>query len=284
MTYSDLEASVADGRPYHLYLFAEGAQLWRFTSLAEDWTSPPGAADASGSEQTWTASAVSHGPIQQSGDPRRVEVEVTFPVSDTFARRFLGVRGQAVTTLTIYRGHRQVPEETRVVWKGRVIGPRVSGEQIALRCENLLTSVRSIGNAEVYSKICRHVLYGPGCNLDIESFFSGATATAYSGLGVTVGEASGQANGYFAGGVIRHTASGALGFITGHEGAALTLGGRLVDLEGEIDAGGSAAVEIAPGCDLSVATCRDRFSNLPNYGGFPWIPDRNPFGGRSVLE
>jgi hypothetical protein len=31
------------------------------------------------------------------------------------------------------------------------------------------------------------------------------------------------------------------------------------------------------GCDHSVSTCAARFGNLANYGGFPFIPTKNPF-------
>ena len=42
-------------------------------------------------------------------------------------------------------------------------------------------------------------------------------------------------------------------------------------------------VDIAPGCDLRAATCAVKFGNLANFGGFPEIPGRNPFGGTSIV-
>ena len=39
MTYDLIEASTAEGRPYYLYHFIEGEQIWRFTSRASDWIS-----------------------------------------------------------------------------------------------------------------------------------------------------------------------------------------------------------------------------------------------------
>jgi hypothetical protein len=42
-------------------------------------------------------------------------------------------------------------------------------------------------------------------------------------------------------------------------------------------------VDIAPGCDLRAATCAAKFGNLLNFGGFPEIPGRNHFGGRSIV-
>jgi hypothetical protein len=56
------------------------------------------------------------------------------------------------------------------------------------------------------------------------------------------------------------------------------------DLEAAIDdPDGLALVEIAPGCDLRRDTCKAKFGNLLNFGGFPDIPGRNPFGGTSIM-
>ncbi len=70
MNYDLIETSTAEGQPYFLYLFAEGAQAWRFTSRAGDWVSPAGAIADETANLTWTASAVSHGSILQSSDLR----------------------------------------------------------------------------------------------------------------------------------------------------------------------------------------------------------------------
>ena len=282
MNYDQLEASTADGQRYFLYLFAEGASAWRFTSRASDWISPAGAIADETEDLTWEASAVSHGSIIQSSDPRRVDLSVGFPISDAFARRYLGPRGRAVTTLTIFRGHAQAPAEVVAHWKGRVVSARTERSRITLRCESLFTSMRREGVRARYQRLCRHALYAGGCRLDIETYFTGGTATARSGLQITVPEATLQPDGWHRGGVLRH--AGLLGFITGHAGATLTLAGRMSELEAAIDDPETPAlVEIAPGCDLRRDTCNDRFANLLNFGGFPEIPGRYPFGGGSFV-
>jgi len=282
MTYDTLETSTAEGRPYFLYLFAEGTALWRFTGRAADWTSPAGAIAGESEDLIWTASALSHGPVVQSSDPRRVDLSLTFAISDPFARRYLGPRNRAVTTLTIFRGHEQVPMEVVAHWKGRVVSARTEGPRIILRCESLFTAMRREGVRAKYQRLCRHALYAGGCRLDIETFFVIGTATARSGLQITVPEAAAQPNGWYRGGVLRH--AGLLGFITGHTGTTLTLAGRMPDLEVAVDDPGiTSAIEIAPGCDLRRDTCNAKFSNLLNFGGFPDIPGRNPFGGSSII-
>ncbi|MCA0871383.1 phage BR0599 family protein [Seohaeicola saemankumensis] len=282
MTYDLLETSTAEGRPLFLYRFAEGSEIWRFTSRATDWVVPGGTLADEPDDTTWTASALSHGNVIQSGDPRRVDLGLTFPLSDAFARRYLGPRGSAITTLTIFRGHEQVPDELVAHWKGRIVSARVEGVRITLQAESLFTAMRRQGVRARYQRLCRNVLYAGGCGLDIADFLVSGTATARSGLQITVPEAAEQPDGWYRGGVLRH--AGVPGFIIGHVGTTLTLAGRMPGLETEIDDPGvTANVEIAPGCDLRRDTCTGRFGNLLNFGGFPDIPGRNPFGGSSII-
>lgn len=286
MSYDLIETATAEGRPYFLYHFAEGAQAWRFTSRAGDWTSPAGAIEAESGKLIWAASSVAHGSILQSSDPRRVDLSVSFPLSDPFARRYLGPRGRIATTLTIFRGHEQVPTEVVAHWKGRIVSASVAGQVITLRCESLFTALRRDGIRARYQRLCRHALYAGGCRLDIEAHLVTVTATARSGLTLTVTEATAWPTGWFRGGVLRHR--GLMGFITGHVGSAITLAGRLPELEVAIDNAAETGevaipVDLAPGCDLRPETCLAKFDNLLNYGGFPDIPGRNPFGGGSIL-
>jgi hypothetical protein len=46
---------------------------------------------------------------------------------------------------------------------------------------------------------------------------------------------------------------------------------------------GGVPLTLYPGCDHLKATCLAKFDNLPNYGGFPYIPARNPLDGRSIV-
>src|SRR3546814_2715916 len=45
------------------------------------------------------------------------------------------------------------------------------------------------------------------------------------------------------------------------------------------DEGAGTAISLYPGCDHRRMTCKDKFNNILNYGGFDWIPTKNPMGG-----
>lgn len=286
MNYATIEASTAEGRPYFLYQFVEGDQVWRFTSRATDWTS----AGSEGEAITWEASAISHGDVVQTSEIERGRLELTWPLSHPFARRFIAPLGNTPVTLTIFRGHEQVLGETVAHWKGRVVGAEVEGVRILLNCESVFSTLRRAGVRAKYQRLCRHALYGRGCGLDIAFHWQTGTVTATSGSTVTLPEAAGQPDGWFRGGVLRFGAQ--LGFITGHVGTTLTLSRPMPELAAALAApqvdpetGGPSPVvaDIAPGCDLRASTCTAKFGNLANFGGFPEIPGRNPFGGSSII-
>ena len=288
MPYAILESSPAEGRPYYLYQFVEGDQVWRFTSRAADWSS----AASEGETISWEAATISHGDVVQTSEIERGRLELTWPLSHPFARRFLAPLGNRPVTLTIFRGHEQAPGETVAHWKGRVVGAEVEGVQILLQAESVFSTLRRAGVRAKYQRLCRHALYGRGCGLDIAFHWLTGTVTATSGsaLTVTIPEAAGHPDGWFRGGVLRLDAE--LGFITGHAGASLTLSRPMPELAAALaapeldpvtDTPLPVLADIAPGCDLRAATCAAKFGNLANFGGFPEIPGRNPFGGSSIV-
>lgn len=286
MTYATIESSPAEGRPYYLYQFIEGDQVWRFTSRATDWTS----AASEGDTINWEAAAISHGDVVQTSEIERGRLELTWPLSHPFARRFLAPLGNTPVTLTIFRGHEQVLGETVAHWKGRVVGAEVEGVRILLNCESVFSTLRRAGVRAKYQRLCRHALYGRGCGLDIAFHWQTGTVTAVAGNALTIPEAAGQPDGWFRGGVLRFGAQ--LGFITGHVGMTLTLSRPMHEVAEALAAPELApetgdplpvVADIAPGCDLRASTCAAKFGNLANFGGFPEIPGRNPFGGSSIV-
>lgn len=286
MTYTTIESSTAEGRPYYLYQFVEGDQVWRFTSRATDWTS----AASEGETISWEAATIAHGDVVQTSEIERGRLELTWSLSHPFARRFLAPLGNTPVTLTIFRGHEQVLGETVAHWKGRVVGAEVEGVRILLNCESVFSTLRRAGVRAKYQRLCRHALYGRGCGLDIGFHWQTGTVTAVSGNALTIPEAAAQPDGWFRGGVLRFGAQ--LGFITGHVGTTLILSRPMPELaaalatpEFDPETGDPLPLvaDIAPGCDLRAATCAAKFGNLANFGGFPEIPGRNPFGGSSIV-
>lgn len=266
MSYETPESSVDQGQPYFLYLFDNGVKPYRFCS-------DPVVLTKMG--ENWQPSPVAHAEIEQTGNIEKNSNELTFPLGDQYARTLL-VPANEVTSVTVWRGHHtDLSEEHRVVWKGRVVAAKSGKQNIKVTVESVFTSMRRPGCRARYQKPCRHVLYFPGCNLNVDDFKTAATVSAISGLELTVSTAASQADGYYKAGLVIF--AGLYGWVESHVGNKLTLVEMINGLEDWLAANGSAPVDIAPGCDLSKGVCNTRFHNGLNHGGEPYLPNKNPF-------
>ena len=153
-------------------------------------------------------------------------------------------------------------------WMGRVLGVEVADDAARIRCESAQVSLKRIGLRRLYSRACSHVLYSAACGATPIT----ASASVSSSTGRSVDLAGGvpaAVAGTLAGGWLE-TAAGARHMIVRESAAGVELLYPVPLAPGE-------GVTLAAGCDHTTATCAARFSNLDNYGGFPFIPSKNPF-------
>lgn len=268
MSYATRESSTAQGAPVELYEFRQGVERWTYCSAAES---------VLHAGMTFQPAAIERDRVKQTTDAFKNDLRITLPRALPFAARCLGTVGEDVTTLTIYRGHAG-DGEFIAYWKGRLVGAEASANEVVLECESVFTSIRRPGLRARFEYGCRHPLYSPQCGVFASAYDTDGTVAsiAPSGLQLVSAAAAAQAVGYYTGGIL--AVGGVRRFIVTHAaGGALTLSravpGLLV----------GAAIKLYPGCDHTRTACADKFSSLDNFGGFPWIPTRNPFDGGSLF-
>lgn len=265
MTYTTYEQSVADGQPVELYRFAQGINRWLYTS---------GQAPVDYLSETYQPLTLARGAIEQANEIHRNGIEITLPRDCPVAALFIAAPPEGIVSVTIYRKHLG-DTEFITYWKGRVTAARFSGSVVQLKCEPIATSLKRVGLRARYQLLCRHVLYSASCGALRESYRVDGTVASVSGTQLTVAAAAGQANGYFVAGMLSSAAG--LRMITAHAGSSLTLAAPLISLKvGD-------AVSLFAGCDHTTAQCAGRFNNLDNFGGFPFIPVKNPFAGDAIV-
>lgn len=269
MTYAAIESSVQQGAPVELYEFVQGLQRWTYASGAEPIVRLG---------QTFTPSNIQRDRVKQSTDIFKNGIKLTFPRDDEFAKQFLGFSPELPTTVTIYRGHYTDPDAQFVIyWKGRILSAKATESKIDLDCEPVYTSIRRPGLRAKFEYGCRHVLYGRRCSVNREAYkHENSVLSLSGGLNVEVAGVAGiYPDGWFTGGII-FAADGASRFIVAHVGGVVTMSRPLASLAG------GQVVRLYPGCDHLRTTCDTKFNNLDNFGGFPWVPTRNPFDGSSI--
>lgn len=280
MTYDVTERSVQSGAPVELYEFRRATMdltlpcapaqtqtvLWRFTSAD---------ADVDFEANTWTSTPIERSAIEATQELVRNNLSVTVPRSFPIADLFRVAAPTDVILMTVFRYHRADGNKV-VLWMGRVLNCDWAGAMATLTCEPAATSMRRPGLRRLYQKQCPHVLYGGACGLNRSTVDHATTVSAISGNTLTVASLGAFP---YAGGFVEWVPSaGAVErrFIRSFSGLVLTLAQPFQDL-----ANGNS-VTVYPGCDHTMETCDTTFNNLPNYGGFPFIPTKNPFGGQPV--
>ncbi len=277
MSYATIDVSVQDGTPEYRLLFEQGTNAYRYTSRPEI---------ISDGVNTWLPAAMKTTEVTQSSEMAKDPVSIRMPRDNALALTFVGGAPDDITFVTIFRSHIG-DDVVQTYWKGRVSGFSISADEVEIVCENIFSSLRRSGLRARYQKGCRHALYSTRCGLDIVNFGIDATATAVNGLEVTytlaldsngaVTNSNGTVAipaGYFTGGIMQ--AVDGMRYISSHSTGTLTLM-QASNFLAEAVAGGPQSIILYPGCSHAIADCRDKFDNLINFGGFPWIPSRNPF-------
>jgi uncharacterized phage protein (TIGR02218 family) len=268
MSLAARETSIDAGSPVELYDFRRGGTAWRYTSAAQD---------AVYATYTYTAVPIRRSSVEQTGEIGRAGLRITLARDVEVAQAFITTPPSEVTLLTIYRRHRD-DTETVPVWMGRVLNAEWHGSEVELNCEPVYTSLQRTGLRRLYQRNCPHVLYGTDCRVSAVTHRVQGTVVALNGNAITVAAAAGFPAGHFAGGYATWSASGITEkrMIVAHTGDNVTLSavppGLVV----------GATVMLYPGCDRTLATCETKFGNSANFGGFPFIPTKNPFGGSPI--
>ncbi len=264
-----------------LFKIERGSEVGYYSAGARDIVTAIGKPDATfAAETTWISQAVSSGRLRQTAALARAQNEITLPISDPLAQLFLSGAGRLSPKVTIWHGYANDPDGEFVPkFRGRVVSVQMSRTKVTLVCEAGFTAARAKAFAAVMQRPCRHAHYGSGCGVSLAAFEIAGSAAAVVGATVTVAAAAAQPDGYYSLGILRFGAE--LHFIIEHIGSSLRLLEKPGALAAAIAGSGAKPVLIAPGCDLSEATCTARFANIDNYGGFSRMSE-SPFDGRSI--
>jgi uncharacterized phage protein (TIGR02218 family) len=243
-----------------LYEFIQGDNVYTYTSASTS---------VFYNFKTYTPKQISREKITQTTDPLREPISISFPRSDAFAKNFIAYAADDFTSITIFRGQLN-GSIWAATYRGRIVEAVSDGNTIKLSCESIYTSIQKNGLQARYEYTCRHLLYSTQCGANKNSFSNTGTVGSKSNTTITVAAASSRTNGYFSGGILEDQ-NGNTRYILSHTGSTLVISKPWPQLSiGD-------AVTIYAGCNRARSTCVNKFNNVINFGGFPWIPNKNPF-------
>lgn len=269
MTFEDKETSVEDGKPVEVFEITSGSLSFHYTSAedsvtlgAQTYTPVPGLNRSSNAE----------GPSR-----REQELKIELPTTDTVSQLFLGTIQGNRTRVVISRFHRTdlpTPEVVQV-FDGFIYSAQFSrfGKKATLSAKTALASIGRQGPPLAFQAACNYALYDPlTCKVDdTDPAFRASALTVASLDGVVLTVTSGlsgvYADGWMTGGHIEALGDTDYRLILAHSGNVLTLSFPLRTVP--------TSVNVFAGCAHNPTICHTKFGNLNNYGGFPFVPNKN---------
>ena len=155
---------------------------------------------------------------------------------------------------------------------------RVRGVEFDLNKATATITLSAVGGllkskipVRAYSKECGFNLFDSGCGLNANDFrvtLSNNFSLSDDKLAITSDALSSKPNGFFSGGYVKFQNQHS--YISSHMDNTITLMFPLKNLST------NDLIHVFAGCDKLISTCKDKFNNSINYGGFPFIPSKNP--------
>tara|TARA_R110002153_G_scaffold104852_1_gene242991 strand:- start:6452 stop:7276 length:825 start_codon:yes stop_codon:yes gene_type:complete len=268
MTYDAFESSQEGGQPVELYTFTLGSTIYRWTSAEDN--------IVQGSD-TFTAIPLKRGTVKGGGpDTRKENLVITVAGDNAVARQYINSVPGVSAIIKIERIQRpDSDDEVVTIFNGKIASVAFSkaGREAQMKIEPLVTAQSKPLPNHTYQGLCNHVLYGTRCGVDDTdaAFRLTGAVTAVTGITITVTGADANGDGYYTGGFVEISGSSDRRLIVDQTGTVLTL--HLPFTVSPI----STSVLVFAGCDHSISTCKTKFNNVANFGGFAWVPSKNVF-------
>lgn len=274
MTFSLFEIGNATGRPIFLYEFRWGTTFWRYTSADRDIET----ADLN----VFTAVAISDEGVVQGGQASefRVNIPANLPIVDLFR----STPPAEPIHLSAHRYHKDDPDgELTTYWAGTVGNVKRSGFAKAI-VFGIPNTLRRTGLRLCWERNCPYMLYDQDCKADMNAFSVAATITALTATTITVDTLGAWTGPQFAGGFFEWEPDGLTAGTFDRRGIDSHAAGNTFNVFGSTDRlVVGEAIRLYLGCDLTAETCNNTFNNLPNHGGFKFMPGKSPFDGNPVF-
>lgn len=262
MTFTDIETSVHAAAPIELYRFTSPNNVYRYTSAGASFT-----LEAEFFEAVPIQRTAVQGTAQDDPAALEVEIGITADVVQDFA---FGIAENNLR-LELLRSHGG-PLETGTIWEGDVISISVNGRLARMRIPSRFESGLAAPVPSIYYQSqCNHALYDNRCRVNRQSFEFDTTVQSVDGVDLRLASVNNQVDDWFKSGSLLRVSDNERRLIISQIGTSITLNYPFRELEDGDD------VQIVAGCDRTVMTCRDKFSNVENFGGYPLIPILNVF-------
>ncbi len=267
MTFEALETSRESGNLIEFFVFTQGVVTTRFTSFNRD---------INFGGFTFLTTQISRTEVQASVEDSVNEIKITLPLDNPIPQQYINNVPGRLIEVQVLRAHADDPiEETLLVFSGFIAQVNFDGAlEATLTCSPNTAVFKRAGPRFNYQGLCNHILYDDGCKVDINLFTFTGNVSDVSGRDITVdGLLAAKGAGFTVSGFVRTPASG-----TDDSRLVLAQAGDVLTLLNAFSVPVlNTDVDVFAGCAHDITTCDVKFAAVLNYGGFPFVPEKNPF-------
>jgi uncharacterized phage protein (TIGR02218 family) len=258
--YIDKEEAVTR-KPVELYKIWSGSTYWYYTN---------GDVSVTFESNDYVPAAITRNSVEYNSTLDISTMKVQFlPIASPVVQ-YIAINPIDIVWIEISRLFRdQDPLEKSVIFIGQIKSVSFKGLNAEAECVGFEHFLKMNIPTFRYSPTCNHKVFDSLCGLTSATYKVSATITLdATETQLTSSSFSSYDNGYFVGGLVQY--SGESRPIVAHVGSKITMGYRMTGLVT------SVVVDAYPGCDGTPETCKNKFDNIENFFGFPFIPDENP--------
>jgi uncharacterized phage protein (TIGR02218 family) len=246
-----------------LYKFTLGSTVWCFTS---------GDSKENYDGKTYLPVAIDRSEIESKNEMSKETLDITIDKKNEFARKCLLENIYNEVKLELFIKENDI---FKTAWTGRVSIVKPGQGVIVLVFESNMTDLRRVGGRRKAQRNCDHALYGSRCKANKENFFVTGTIKSFSKSSLVISECATKEDYYFSGGEVLFS-DGFSVFVEKH------IGDKIYLIRDTASAKIGETVKVYAGCDKGLLTCNNKFNNINNFGGLPYMPTKNPFVGDSI--
>lgn len=228
--------------------------------------------------ETWEPAPLSRTALEYNTDFEASELTITLDYLHPEITRFISLNPPETVWVDVLKMHRDYTTEADVIFVGEistVIMKGIAAQAKVIGFEKYLNRPACVYR---YQRVCNYDVGDPDtCKVDLDNYDASYTVNAESSDGKTLTlSGSGPSNGAFTLGYIKNQADSERRMIVSHIGTEYKIRYKFsASVDGE-------TCTLYQGCDKTIETCRDKFNNVVNYFGFPYIPSDNP-AARSLI-
>lgn len=249
-------------KPAELYHF------WR--DGGEDWYYTDGDASVDFGGNTYTPATLSRGNARYNSTLEAQMLQIQASYLEDVTVDFLSINPVEILWVVVGKIHRdQSPLEVSVVFIGQIKTVLFKGKEASISCVGFEHFLKKTIPIWRYQVNCNHRVFDTKCALTKASYLTQTAITlSVTGLVLNSADFALETDGYFIGGEVIFGNESRT--IIAHVGEDITLMYKFLTLVS------TDTVDAYPGCDGRPETCRDKYSNILNFLGFPFIPTENP--------